>query len=78
MKMNCSTCNYRKHIPLYSKCAGVSGRTKVGTAYYCGHPDMKNPVPVISFNDSILKDCPVTKSTINVSHTIQNVEVSRP
>ncbi|WP_342305287.1 hypothetical protein [Methanolobus sp. ZRKC5] len=75
--MNCSTCNYRKHIPLYSKCAGVSGKTKVGTAYYCGHPKMKNPVPVISLNDSILEDCPINKSVISVSHRIQNAEVSR-
>lgn len=74
--MNCLTCNYKKHIPLYSKCAGIQGRAKVGTAYYCSHPQMENPVPVISLNESIHEDCPVSKSAVNVSGTIQNTEVN--
>ncbi|MDY0387983.1 MAG: hypothetical protein RBT65_12825 [Methanolobus sp.] len=74
--MNCSTCNYKKDIPLYSKCAGLPGRTKVGTAYYCGHPEMENPVPVISLNENILEDCPISKIDVNISHTMQNTEVN--
>jgi hypothetical protein len=77
IKMKCSTCNYKKHIPLYTKCAGVPGRTKVGTAYYCGHPEMENPVPVISPDKSVLEDCPVTKNIMSSSENMQDVEVSR-
>lgn len=74
--MECSKCNYRKHIPLYSKCAGVMGRTRVGTAYYCGHPEMLNPVPVIPSDGTIPRDCPVTYSVLNTSENMQDNEVT--
>ncbi|MBP1909125.1 hypothetical protein [Methanolobus bombayensis] len=57
--MNCNSCNYKKNIPLFSKCAGIPGRNRVGTAYYCSHPEMKNPVPVIMSTGNILEDCPI-------------------
>ncbi|WP_406657284.1 hypothetical protein V7O62_01650 [Methanolobus sp. ZRKC2] len=56
--MNCSNCNYRKSIPLFTKCAGIPGRARAGTSYYCSHPDIDNPVPVISVDESTLEDCP--------------------
>lgn len=74
--MICSKCNYRKHIPLYSKCAGVAGRAKVGTAFYCGHPEMKNPVPVIPEDVSVPEDCPVSKTVLNTSESIQRSQIT--
>lgn len=75
-KMKCLTCSYKKNIPLYSKCAGVPGRTKVGIAYYCGHPEMLNPVPIISTDENVLKDCPVNETIRNISESLQDTEVS--
>lgn len=65
--INCSTCNYRKSIPLYTKCAGIVGRTRAGTSYYCGHPDIENPVPVIPAECCVLDDCPVIKNFSDAS-----------
>ncbi|MEZ5335206.1 MAG: hypothetical protein R2741_08215 [Methanolobus sp.] len=75
--MTCDNCIYRKNIPLYSKCAGVPGRIKVGTAYYCGHPDMSNPVPVIPQDCNMHEDCPVINTSgIELNDNIQNAEVT--
>ncbi|SFM25078.1 hypothetical protein [Methanolobus profundi] len=74
--MNCSKCNYRKHIPLFSKCAGVQGRARVGTAYYCGHPEMMNPTPVIPTDGIMPEDCPVTRATLTASENMQDTEVT--
>lgn len=74
--MNCSTCVYKKNIPVFSKCAGVPGRTRVGTAYYCSHPDIKNPVPVITSIGNILEDCPVHNVSLNIKNEIQSPEVT--
>ncbi|MDK2947294.1 hypothetical protein SAMN04488589_1795 [Methanolobus vulcani] len=63
--MDCRTCSYKKNIALFSKCAGVPGRTRVGTAYYCSHPDMQNPVPVIA-SESVLEGCPVGNNHLEV------------
>ena len=59
--MNCLACAYRKNIPLFSKCAGISGRSRVGNAHYCGHPDMSDPVPLININENVHKECPICK-----------------
>ncbi len=57
--MKCSNCKHKKKMPLYSKCAGIPGRNRVGTVYYCGHPDILNPVPLIKKEENVLKDCPL-------------------
>jgi hypothetical protein len=68
--MDCKTCNYKKNIPLFSKCAGVPGRTRVVTAYYCSHPDMQNPVPVIT-SENVLEDCPVDKNRLEIKKELE-------
>ncbi len=73
--MNCSTCGYRKEIPLYSKCAGIAGRTRVGTAYYCGHPEITDPVPIIDIEDKILENCPFKDNSINIPENAYDTEV---
>ncbi|WP_292464449.1 hypothetical protein [Methanolobus sp.] len=52
---------------MYTKCAGIAGRTRAGTSYYCSHPDIDNPVPVIPSDCSILNDCPAIKQRDDVS-----------
>ncbi|MDG6243734.1 MAG: hypothetical protein QCH31_04980 [Methanolobus sp.] len=75
--MNCLTCIYKKHIPLYSKCAGITGRNRVGTAYYCGHPEMMNPVPIIQEDDDgVLKECPFISSITDISKDMQDTNIS--
>lgn len=60
--INCSTCNYRKSIPVYTKCAGIDGRCRAGTSYYCSHPEIRDPVPLIPADCYVLDDCPVIKN----------------
>jgi hypothetical protein len=74
--MNCSTCTYKKNIALYSKCAGIQGRNRVGTAYYCGHPEMVNPVPIIREDDDVLEDCPFNSNITTISKDIQDADIS--
>ncbi|AFV25214.1 hypothetical protein Mpsy_3015 [Methanolobus psychrophilus R15] len=52
---------------MYTKCAGIAGRTRAGTSYYCSHPDIDNPVPVIPEDCRVLNDCPVTDQLNDVS-----------
>ncbi|WMW24892.1 hypothetical protein RE474_12530 [Methanolobus sediminis] len=68
--MDCRTCSYKKNIPLFSKCAGVQGRTRVGTAYYCSHPDMQNPVPLIA-SGNVLEGCPVDNNRLEVKKELE-------
>ncbi|WP_256623090.1 hypothetical protein [Methanolobus chelungpuianus] len=65
--MNCSTCDYRRSIPLYTKCAGIAGRCRAGTSYYCSHPEIGNPVPLIPADRCVLDDCPVIKNLNDAS-----------
>ena len=73
--MDCRTCSYKKNIPLFSKCAGVPGRTRVGTAYYCSHPDMQNPVPVI-VSENVLEGCPVDNNIFEVKKEAEESAVT--
>ena len=57
--MECLSCLYCKSIDVFSKCAGVPGRCRVGTSYYCSHPKNMDPVPVIPTGATILETCPV-------------------
>jgi hypothetical protein len=57
--MKCISCLYRKSIDLFTKCAGIPGRDRAGTSYYCGHPENCNPVPIIAKETTILDSCPV-------------------
>ncbi len=59
--MNCSKCNYLKDISVFTKCSGVTGRTKVGTSYYCSHPDIDDPVPVVKDGLCALDGCPLVR-----------------
>jgi hypothetical protein len=72
--MDCRTCSYKKNIPLFSKCAGVPGRTRVGTAYYCSHPDMQNPVPVI-VSENILEGCPVDNNRLELKKELEETGI---
>ncbi|MDI3487100.1 MAG: hypothetical protein PWQ51_2612 [Methanolobus sp.] len=72
--MDCRTCSYKKNIPLFSKCAGVPGRTRVGTAYYCSHPDMQNPVPVI-VSENILEGCPVDNNHLELKKELEEAGI---
>ena len=74
--MNCSFCTYQKSIPLFTKCAGVSGRTRAGTSYYCSHPDIDNPVPMIPESVEVLDDCPFLKELIDASPEEQEARIT--
>jgi hypothetical protein len=69
--MDCEKCGYIKNIPVFSKCAGVPGRRRVGTAYYCSHPEMQNPVPVIASIENVLEDCPVDNMHLGAKKEMQ-------